>query len=81
MKTKSIDLNQSVYTLCGQYPELIELLAAMGFRDITKPGMLSSAGRFMTIPKGAALKKLDIDNIKQQLVEKGFSVNEQEVES
>ncbi len=76
MEAKSIDLNQSVYELCKKYPELMELLAAMGFKDITKPGMLASAGRFMTIPKGAALKKLEMDKIKQQLAENGFSVNE-----
>lgn len=78
MAEKRIDLNQSVYLLCRQYPELIALLEDMGFKDITKPGMLASAGRFMTIPKGAALKKLDIDTIKQQLAESGFTVNEQE---
>ncbi len=76
METKSIDFNQSVYQLCTQYPELIALLEGMGFKDITQPGMLSSAGRFMTIPKGAAFKKLDLDKIKQQLAEHGFSVNE-----
>lgn len=76
MAEKRIDLNQSVYLLCRQYPELVTLLEGMGFKDITKPGMLASAGRFMTIPKGAALKKLDIGSIKQLLSENGFTVNE-----
>ena len=78
MDAKYIDLDQSVQALCTQYPELIPLLAEMGFKDITKPGMLSCAGRFMTIPKGAALKHLDMDKITQQLAEKGFLVREQE---
>jgi hypothetical protein len=76
MEPKIIDLDQSVHALCKEYPELMELLAAMGFKDITKPGMLASAGRFMTIPKGAAIKKLDIEKIKQQLTGNGFSVKE-----
>lgn len=76
MEGKRIDLKQSVHALCTQYPELIQLLADMGFQDITKPGMLTTAGRFMTLPKGAAMKKLDISQIKQQLTEKGFSVEE-----
>lgn len=76
MEAKSIDLNQSVYQLCTQYPELIALLESMGFKDIAEPGMLSSAGRFMTISKGAAFKKLDLDKIRQQLAEHGFTVNE-----
>ena len=78
MESKQIDLNQSVHTLCTQYPELIEILAACGFRDITNPAMLMSAGRFMTIPKGAALKKLDLNEIIQMLTEKGLSVSGQE---
>lgn len=76
MQLKEIDLTQSVYTLCTQYPALIAILEEMGFRDITKPGMMATAGRFMTIPKGAALKKLDLDTIKQQLQKHGFSVKE-----
>ena len=76
MQLKQIDLAQSVYTLSTQYPELIAILEEIGFRDITKPGMMATAGRFMTIPKGAALKKLDLDTIKQQLYEHGFSVKE-----
>lgn len=71
-----LDLKQSVHTLCSQYPELIKIMADMGFEDITKPGMLASAGRFMTIPKGAKLKKLDMEEIKQKLIENGFTIKE-----
>ena len=78
MQRKQIDLTQSVYALCTQHPALIEVLKMTGFQDITKPGMLGSAGRFMTIPKGAALKKMDMSTIKQQLTKKGFSIKEQE---
>ena len=76
MEQKTLDLKQSVHSLCKEHPELMGLLASIGFQDITKPGMLSSAGRFMTIPKGAALKKLDMEKIKRQLSENGFSVKE-----
>lgn len=76
MGTKLIDLKQPVHSLCAQYPELIEILAQIGYADITKPGMLASAGRFMTIPKGAAFKKLDLDMIKSALAGHGFTVVE-----
>lgn len=79
MDIKPIDLNQPIYLLCKQYPELITMMESIGFKDITAPGMLSSAGKFMTIPKGAVLKKLDIEQIKRQLADGGFSVIEQEV--
>lgn len=77
-QAKVLDLKQSVHALCTRYPELVGILAQMGFTDITKPGMLASAGRFMTLPKGAALKKLDMAVIKARLAEHGFTINEEE---
>ncbi|MDF2908438.1 MAG: hypothetical protein K0R34_3759 [Herbinix sp.] len=74
MSEKVLQLSKSVYELCGQYPELPQLLHDLGFTDITRPGMLVSVGRFMTIPKGAIAKKMDMEHIKQQLQEHGFEV-------
>lgn len=34
------------------------------------------AGRFMTIPKGAAMKKIEISRIKQILLENGYEIEE-----
>lgn len=76
MEEKVIRLNKSVYELCNQYPELPEILAEIGFKDITKPGMLSTVGRFMTLPKGAMAKKIDMDKIRQTLIDKGYVFEE-----
>ena len=67
-----IDLNETVYALCTKHPDLIEILSALGFSDITKPGMLQSAGRFMTPVKGAALKRIPLENIISQLAARGY---------
>jgi hypothetical protein len=75
MSEKVIQLSKSVYELCQQYPELPQILHDLGFTDITRPGMLVSVGRFMTLVKGAAAKKIDIEVLKQQLEEQGFVVN------
>lgn len=72
MNEKPIDLTKTVYELCSQYPELPQILAGLGFQDITRPGMLASVGRFMTLPKGAAAKKIDLELIKGKLTEQGF---------
>lgn len=69
-----IDLNNSVYNLCNEYPELLDILHELGFKDIIKPGMLNTAGRFMTIKKGAIMKKNDLDTIKETLIQKGYDV-------
>lgn len=71
---RTLDLNKSVHELCGRYPELVQVMAELGFEDIAKPGMLATAGRFMTIPKGAAMKKLSLDEIVAKLREKGYTV-------
>jgi hypothetical protein len=75
MGEKRIRLSKSVYDLCNEYPELPDLLANIGFKDITKPGMLSTMGRFMTIPKGAIAKKIELNLIIQTLQEHGYEVD------
>ena len=74
MENKRIDLSRSVHALCAEYPELLEVMKDLGFKDIVMPGMLSTAGRIMTIPKGAAMKKIDMDVIVDRLKSEGFEV-------
>ena len=54
--SKKIDLNWSVYDITKTYPEVIDIMANLGFDEIKKPAMLNSVGRIMTIPKGAKAK-------------------------
>ena len=74
---KKINLSSTVYELCKGYPEIIEILVDLGFQDIMKTGMLQTAGRFMTIPKGAAMKKISIEQIKERFMEQGFQIAEE----
>lgn len=69
---KEIDLNKSIYELCSQHPEVVQIMQEIGFKDIANPAMLNTAGRFMTIAKGAAMKNIDIDIIKQAFEARGF---------
>lgn len=73
---KQLNLSKSVHELCRENPELLQILYDLGFQDITKPGMLSTMGRFMTIPKGAAAKKIDLELIRFTLTEHGYEVIE-----
>ncbi|OQB24667.1 MAG: hypothetical protein BWY11_00889 [Firmicutes bacterium ADurb.Bin182] len=77
MGSIEIDIGRSVYELCGEYPEIKEAMRQSGFTDIVKPGMLETAGRFMTIRKGAAMKKIDMENIKKVFSEYGFTIKEE----
>ena len=74
--SRVISLKKSVFELCTQYPELTTTLERIGFKDIAKPGMLLTAGRIMTLEKGAALKKIDLLEIVKQLNQDGYTVEE-----
>lgn len=76
-ENKILDLNKTVYELCADDPGIAKILAEAGFREITKPGMLATAGRFMTIPKGAALKKIDLETVKQAFAANGYKIKEE----
>ncbi|MDI9441520.1 MAG: DUF1858 domain-containing protein [Firmicutes bacterium] len=71
---KIIDLNKTVYELVQEHPELVEIMAELGFASITNPAMLKTAGRIMTLPKGAAMKGKDLEEIKVELTKRGYTV-------
>lgn len=71
---KIIELSRSVYELCTEFPELIEFMKNAGFTDIVRPGMLATAGRLMTLPKGAKMKGVSLDTFITELQAQGFEV-------
>jgi selenophosphate synthetase-related protein len=74
LSEKLIDLNETIYDLCKDDSEIPLILSELGFKDITRPGMISTAGKIMTINKGATLKKIDIDTIKEKFISKGYKI-------
>lgn len=71
-----IDLSQSVYEICKEHPEVVDIMKDLGFESITNPGMLKTAGRFMTISKGAAMKQIPMEKIKEAFAAKGYELKE-----
>ena len=61
--SKILDLSKSVYDLCQEYPEIIDIMSELGFSDITKKVALNTMGRIMTIPKGSEIKDIPMDTI------------------
>lgn len=70
----TIDLSKSVFEICREHPDVIEIMKELGFKDIANPAMLNTAGRFMTIPKGAAMKNIDMGKIKEIFEDKGYKI-------
>lgn len=73
---KSIDIQQTLFDLCKQYPEVISIMTSLGFENIAKPGMLQTAGRVMTIPKGCRMKNIPLETVIQKFEEQGFKIIE-----
>ena len=78
--SKKIDLSKSVYELVREYPKLAEVMAGMGFTEITRKLVLNSVGRMTTIPQGAKMKGFDLENILKTLRENGFEVEQSRTE-
>ena len=73
---KKIDLKKTVFELSQLHPEFLETMKELGFHDITNPAMLKTAGRFMTVPKGARMKGIPLEKFKEAFERKGFEVIE-----
>ncbi|HHV98445.1 MAG TPA: DUF1858 domain-containing protein [Clostridiaceae bacterium] len=71
-----IDLSKSVYEICKEHPEVVDIMKDLGFENITNPAMLKTAGRFMTIPKGASMKNIPMEKIKEAFAAKGYELKE-----
>jgi hypothetical protein len=71
---KEVDFSKNLFDLVTEYPEIKEIMSKLGFTAINKPGMLQTAGRYMTIPKGAQMKKIPLDKIIQAFESQNFLV-------
>ena len=63
-----------MYDITKTYPEVIDIMANLGFDEIKKPAMLNSVGRIMTIPKGAKAKGISIPVVIAELIKNGFEI-------
>lgn len=71
---KRIDLNQTLYEICNQYPEVVLIMENLGFENISKPTMLQTVGRVMTIPKGCRVKGIPLETVINTFKNDGFEI-------
>lgn len=77
---RTIQFKKSVYEICTEYPEVKDILSRLGFADITKPEILNTVGRLVTIPKGASVRGIALSGVIEALQSAGFSVEGAPVE-
>ena len=78
---KTLDLKKSVAELVEEYPEVREIMAEVGFKEITNPVALIVMGRIMTIPRGAAVKGIDLAKVIAAFEEHGYTVLSDDAQS
>ena len=73
---KTVDFKDSLANILKQYPELLDILYDFGFTQIKAPGMLQTAGKFMTLKMGCQLRKIDTSELENHLISLGYAINE-----
>ncbi|KRQ87610.1 hypothetical protein ABG79_00411 [Caloramator mitchellensis] len=73
---KVLDLKKSLKEIVEEHPEVLDIMKELGFNEIVKPGMINTVGRVMTIPKGALMRGIDLDKIKETFKSKGFEIKD-----
>lgn len=51
-------------------------MVAIGLDGVTQPGLLQTAGRFMTLRKGAKMKEIQLNTLITALHNAGFEVED-----
>ena len=72
---KTIDFNDSLANVIQSNPELLDILCDFGFTHIKSKGMLQTAGKFMTLKTGCELRKIDVNDLMDYLIQKGYDIN------
>ncbi len=71
---KEIDVNKTLFELTGQYPELIDILADLGFMGVKNPIVRKTLGKKTNLREGCKRQGKNLDEVIAKLEEKGFTV-------
>ena len=69
-----IDLDEKLYLVLKDNETLKTILFELGFKEIVKPQMIQTMGRFMSIKQGAKLRHIDLEDIKTKLISEGYQI-------
>lgn len=69
-----VNSNASIYEILRTYPELVNLLAKMGFDELTNPSFVRSLGRVTTLQTLAKQKNIDFNLVKQEFSKNNYDL-------
>lgn len=73
---KPIRLSQTVFDAVKQYPELVEIIADLGFTQVRNSFMLRTLGKRFSLNQAISRSGLKREYIIDLLMSKGFQVEE-----
>ena len=71
---KRLDLSKTIFQLCKDDPDILTIMVEAGFTEIAKPLMFNTVGKVMTIPKGAAMRGIPLEDVLRLFREKGYEI-------
>lgn len=71
---KKIDIDKTLYELTMQYPELIDILAGIGFMGVKNPIIRKTIGKKTTLREGCKKQKKNLDDVVKTLEGNGYAV-------
>jgi uncharacterized protein len=74
---RPISSDDTIYMICTEYPQVIDILYDFGFTQIKQPLMIQSVGRYMTLKKGCEMRGFDYEILVSLLRSKGLPMEEQ----
>ncbi len=74
MPEKTLDLSKTIYELYREDPAIVDIMKEAGFTEIANPIMLTTAGRVMTIPKGARMRGIPLQKVLELFRSRGYGV-------
>jgi uncharacterized protein len=74
---RPISGDDTIYMICTEYPQVIDILYDFGFTQIKQPLMIQSVGRYMTLKKGCEMRGFDYEILVSLLRSKGLPMEEQ----
>jgi hypothetical protein len=73
---KTINKEETLYSIYKKYPEIVDILYDFGFTQIKLPQMIQTAGRMMSLEKGCSMRGFDYTQLTHVLLQHGFIIEE-----
>ncbi len=73
-----ISSEDTIFVICTEYPQVVDILYEFGFTQIKQPMMIQTVGRYMTLKKGCEMRGFDYKELVCYMRSKGLPMEEHE---